>query len=146
MRNMSVRRAPGCGSRIRRPDRCPLCRLREFGHAVEHQIGACLAIASSLPGLLKPHPYVLERTAGSFPVLPGLSDPGERIQSLTYRESYAPVPLPTVYDPPARLIEDAPALLRSAAGGTWALVSVAAAGSVLVVLVLVVVRIAGVLT
>ena len=87
-------------------------------------------------------------SAGSFPVLPGLSDPGERIQSLTYRESYAPVPLSTVYDPPARLrpIESAPALLRSAAGGAWALVSVAAAGSVLVVLVLVVVRIAGVLT
>ena len=87
-------------------------------------------------------------SAGSFPVLPGLSDPGERIQSLTYRESYAPVPLSTVYDPPARLrlIENAPALLRSAAGGAWALVSVAAAGSVLVVLVLVVVRIAGVLT
>ena len=37
-------------------------------------------------------------------------------------------------------------LLRSAAGGAWALVSVAAAGSVLVVLLLVVVRIAGVLT
>ena len=56
--------------------------------------------------------------------------------------------LSTVYDPPARrrLIEDAPALLRSTAGGAWALVSVAAAGSVLVVLVLVVVRIVGVLT
>ena len=87
-------------------------------------------------------------SAGSFPVLPGLSDPGERIQSLTYRESYAPVPLSTVYHPSARLrlTEDAPALLRSAAGGAWALVSVAAAGSMLVVLVLVVVRIAGVLT
>jgi hypothetical protein len=87
-------------------------------------------------------------SAGAFPVLPGLSDPGERIQSLSYRESYAPVPLSTVYDPPAgpHLIADAPALLRSAAGGAWALVSVAAAGSVLVVLVLVVVRIAGVLT
>ena len=84
----------------------------------------------------------------AFPVLPGPAEPGERIQSLTYRESYAPVPLSTVYDPPARLrpMEDAPALLRSAAGGAWALVSVAAAGSVLVVLVLVVVRIAGVLT
>ncbi len=56
--------------------------------------------------------------------------------------------LSTVYDPPARRrpIEDAPALLRSTAGGAWALVSVAAAGSVLVVLVLVVVRIVGVLT
>jgi hypothetical protein len=87
-------------------------------------------------------------SAGSFPVLPGLSDPGERVQSLTYRESFAPVALSTVYDPPARLrlIEDAPALLRSAADGAWVLVSVAAAGSVLVVLVLVVVRIAGVLT
>jgi hypothetical protein len=87
-------------------------------------------------------------SAGSFPILPGLSDPGERIQSLTYRESYAPAPLSTVYDSPVRrrLIENAPALLRSAAGGAWALVSVAAAGSVLLVLVLVVVRIAGVLT
>jgi hypothetical protein len=76
-------------------------------------------------------------SAGSFPVLPGLSDPGERIQSLTYRESYAPASLSTVYDPPTRLrlIEDAPALLRSAAAGAWALVSVAAAGAVLVVLV-----------
>jgi hypothetical protein len=87
-------------------------------------------------------------SAGSFPVLPGLSDPGERIQSLTYRESYAPASLSTVYDPPTRLrlIEDAPAPLRSAAAGAWALVSVATAGAVLVVLVLVVVRIAGVLT
>jgi hypothetical protein len=38
-------------------------------------------------------------SAAAFPVLPGLSDPGgARVQSLTYRESYAPVPLSTVYD------------------------------------------------
>jgi hypothetical protein len=69
-------------------------------------------------------------SAGAFPVLPGLSDPGERVQSLTYRESYAPVPLSTVYEPPTRrrLLEHAPALLRRAAGGAWALVSFAAAG------------------
>ena len=36
---------------------------------------------------------------------------------------------------------NAPALLRSAAGAAWALVSIAAAGSVLVVLVLVLVRV-----
>jgi hypothetical protein len=86
-------------------------------------------------------------SAGAFPVLPGLSDPGERVQSLTYREAYAPAPLSTVYDRPARVrpLEDAPALLRSAASGAWALVSLAAAGAVIVVLVLVVVRIVRVL-
>jgi hypothetical protein len=36
--------------------------------------------------------------------------------------------------------------MRTAAGGAWALVSVAAAGAVFVVLVLVVIRIVGVLT
>ena len=85
-------------------------------------------------------------SAGAFPVLPGLSDPGERTQSLTYRESYAPVALSTVYPPSTRLPQDAPALMRAAAGGAWALVSVAAAGAVFVVLVLVVIRIVGVLT
>lgn len=86
-------------------------------------------------------------SAGAFPVLPGLADPGERVRSLTYRESYAPIPLSTVYDTPAghRLREDAPALLRSAAAGAWALVSVATTGAVLLVLVLVLVRIVGVL-
>ena len=86
-------------------------------------------------------------SAGAFPVLPGLSDPGERVQSLTYRESYAPGPLSTVYNPSARprLLQDAPALLRSAAGGAWALVSVTAAAAALLVLVLVVVRLVGVL-
>ena len=84
-------------------------------------------------------------SAGTFPVVSVLSDPGERVQSLTYREAYAPAPLSTVYDQPSRLTDHAPALLRSAAGGAWALVSVAAAVAVLVVLVLVVIRIAGVL-
>jgi hypothetical protein len=67
-------------------------------------------------------------SAAAFPVLPGLSDPGgARVQSLTYRESYAPVPLSTVYDASThhRPHEDAPALLRSTAGSAWALVSVA---------------------
>ena len=61
---------------------------------------------------------------------------------------YAPVALSTVYPPSTRrrLHQDAPALMRAAAGGAWALVSVAAAGAVLVVLVLVVIRIVGVLT
>jgi hypothetical protein len=44
-----------------------------------------------------------------------------------------------------RLLQDAPALLRSAAGGAWALVSVTAAAAALLVLVLVVVRLVGVL-
>jgi hypothetical protein len=87
-------------------------------------------------------------SADAFPVVPGLSDPGERVQSLTYRESYVPVALSTVYGPSTRrhLSEDAPTLMRSAAAGAWALVSVATAGAVLVVLVLVVIRIVGVLT
>ena len=86
-------------------------------------------------------------SAGAFPVLPVLSDPGERVQSLTYRESYAPVALSTMYGPPdrRRLLEDAPALLRCAAGSAWALVSFTAAGAVVVVLVLGVIRIVGVL-
>ena len=52
-----------------------------------------------------------------------------------------------VYDPPVRhgLTESAPQLLQTAAGGAWALVSIAAAGAALVVLVLLVVRIVGVL-
>jgi hypothetical protein len=83
-------------------------------------------------------------SAAGLPSLRVSSDQGgELVQSLVYREAY----VPAVYDPPVRhrLIEHAPALLRCAAGGAWALVSLAAAGAVLVVLVLVVVRIVGVL-
>lgn len=86
-------------------------------------------------------------SAAGLPALRVSSDQGgELVQSLVYREAYAPATR-TLYDPPVRnrLIDQAPALLRSAAGGAWALVSLAAAGAVLVVLVLVVVRVVGVL-
>jgi hypothetical protein len=75
-------------------------------------------------------------------------DGGELVQSLTYRQSYAPAfPVRSSYDRPAgRLVADAPPLLRSAAGGAWALVSATAAGCVLVVLVLALVRVVGWLT
>jgi hypothetical protein len=86
----------------------------------------------------------------SAPGLPALrvsSDQGgELVQSLVYREAYAPA-TQTLYDRPTRnrLTDQAPALLRCAAGGAWALVSLAAAGAVLVVLVLAVIRVVGVL-
>ena len=71
--------------------------------------------------------------------LPG----GELVQSFTYRETYGPT---SAYDPgPRHLLDDAPGMLRTAAGGAWALVSLTAAGAVLVVLVLLLVRILGVL-
>lgn len=74
-----------------------------------------------------------------LPVLPA----GERVQSITYRETYGPV---SAYDPaPRQLLDHAPGVLRVAAGGAWALVSVTAAGAVLVVLVLLLVRVIGVL-
>ena len=84
----------------------------------------------------------------AFPVVSSLSGSGgELVQSLTYREAYAPA-LPvtpsSVYDPPdRRLLSDAPELFRSVAGAAWALVSIGVAGSVLVVLVLVLVRVVG---
>ena len=87
----------------------------------------------------------------AFPVASSLSGSGgELVQSLTYREAYAPA-TPTaparstsVYDPPtARRHGNAPDLFRSASGAAWALVSIGAAGSVLVVLVLVLVRVIG---
>jgi len=90
----------------------------------------------------------------AFPVTPTLDSTGsagDLVQSLTYRETYRPTPAhPTrtgsaYTDPPTRrrLTADAPVLLRGAAGGAWALVSVVAAGSVVVVLVLVLVRVVG---
>lgn len=85
--------------------------------------------------------------ASAFPIAPSLSGSGgELVQSLTYREAYTPAySSGVVYDPPVRrrLAADAPPVLRSAAGGAWVLVSITAAGSVLVVLVLLVVRVVG---
>lgn len=89
--------------------------------------------------------------ASAFPISPALSGSGgELVQSLTYREAYtptAPARSSNVYDPPAtRRTGNAPDLFRSAAGAAWALVSIGAAGSVLVVLVLVMARVVGWLT
>lgn len=84
--------------------------------------------------------------ASAFPVSAALSGSGgELVQSLTYRETYAPTYAGSVYDAPARhrLLADAPDLCRTAAGAAWALVSLTAAGCVLVVLVLLVVRVVG---
>jgi hypothetical protein len=97
--------------------------------------------------MTQPVPYT---DAAPFPA-PSWPDHtgGELVQSVTYRQSYAPAhPGNHGYDPPDRhgLIADAPSLLRCAAGGAWALVSATAAGCVLVVLVLVLVRVVGWLT
>ena len=72
---------------------------------------------------------------------------GELVQSLTYRETYSPAPAngSSVYDPPAPH-RNAPRSFRAAAGAAWALVSIAAAGSALLVLVLVLIRVVGWLT
>jgi hypothetical protein len=69
---------------------------------------------------------------------------GELVQSLTYRETYTPT-APSIYDNagPGGLTGHAPATLRTAAGAAWALVSITAAGGVLVVLILLLVRVAG---
>jgi hypothetical protein len=89
--------------------------------------------------------------ARSFPLGPVLDGPtgGELIQSLTYRETYSPAAVlgSSVYGSPARCRHaDAPGLLRTAASGAWALVSIAAASSFALVLVLVVIRVVGWLT
>ena len=92
----------------------------------------------TIPARSLPLGPVLDRAAG-----------GELVQSLTYREAYSPAAAPDslVYDSRhPRRHADAPGLLRGTAAGAWALVSVAAAGSVLVVLVLVLARIVGWLT
>jgi hypothetical protein len=70
---------------------------------------------------------------------------GDLVRSLTYRQTYTPT---LSDDRPARrqLTADAPDLLRMAAGGAWALVSVTAAGSVLLLTIVVAVRLVGVLT
>ena len=86
-----------------------------------------------------------------LPVPSGLTGAGgELVQSLTYREAYAPA-LPAVsssiYDPPVpRRLTDAPAPFRAASGAAWALVSIGAAGAVLLVLVLALMRVVGWLT
>ena len=86
------------------------------------------------------------------PLLPVQADlphvGGELVQSLTYRQSYAPATpagASSISGPPARrhLAADAPELLRTVAGGAWALVSATAALAVLVILVLAVVRVVG---
>jgi hypothetical protein len=90
-----------------------------------------------------------DRTPTPFPISPTLtasaSGGGDLVQSLTYRESLTPYepPAATGARPAGALLGHAPDLLRSAAGGAWALVSISAAGSVLVVLVLVLVRVVG---
>jgi hypothetical protein len=80
------------------------------------------------------------------PTLPGTAG-GELVQSLTYRETYSRAPAygSSVYDPPARH-RNAPRSFSAVAGAAWALVSIAAAGSVLLVLVLVLIRVVGWLT
>jgi hypothetical protein len=87
--------------------------------------------------------------ARSFPLGPVLDGHtgGELVQSLTYREAYGPAPAyqTSVYDPPARH-RYAPGPFRAATGAAWAIVSIAAAGCVLVVLVLILVRLVGWLT
>jgi hypothetical protein len=88
------------------------------------------------------------RTFPLGPVLDGHTG-GELLQSLTYCESYSPASRlgSPVYDSPARRLHaDAPGALRVAAAGAWALVSIAAASSLAVVLVLVVIRVVGWLT
>ena len=83
----------------------------------------------------------------AFPVTSSLSGTGgELVQSLTYREAYAPAPPSSpspIYDPPDHRLGDAPELFRQASGAAWALVSIAAAGCTLLVLVLLVIRLAG---
>lgn len=70
---------------------------------------------------------------------------GEIVQSLTYRESRTPyaAPAPVGSSGAGSLLGHAPDLLRSAAGGAWALVIITAAGGLIVLLVLAVVRVAG---
>src|SRR6266566_8553401 len=96
------------------------------------------------------YPVASRQDSGS--PFPGLAEwpesGGELVESLTYRQSYTPAPSvgsSSTFDPPSRhgLIAHAPWLLRTAAGAAWALVSVVAAGSVLVLLVLVLVRVMG---
>ena len=93
----------------------------------------------------------MTRPGRTFPLAPIIDSAsgGELVQSLTYREAYSPAAAlgSSVYDCPARCRHaDAPGLLRTAAAGAWALVSFAAAGSLMVVLVLVLVRVVGWLT
>ena len=73
---------------------------------------------------------------------------GELVRSLTYRQTYTPTLSASSYGRPARrrLSADAPDLLRTVAGGAWALVSMTAAGSVLLLVVVVAARLLGVLT
>ena len=89
--------------------------------------------------------------ARSFPLDPVLDGRtgGELVQSLTYRESYSLASGlgSSIYDSPARRRHaGAPAALRTVAAGAWALVSIGAASSVALVLVLVLVRVVGWLT
>jgi hypothetical protein len=74
--------------------------------------------------------------------------PAELVQSLTYRESYAPAVVPPVQSTRAlrSLTGSAPGPLRTAAGAGWALVSLVTAGAVGTVVVVLLARVLGVLT
>ena len=74
---------------------------------------------------------------------------GELVQSLTYRESYSPAPgsRSSIYDRRLDAARRGPGCTaRTAAAGAWALVSIVAASSLALVLVLRLVRVVGWLT
>jgi hypothetical protein len=74
--------------------------------------------------------------------------PGELMQSVTYRESFAPAVMPSA--PAAHLLRElgssAPQPLRAAAGAGWALVSLITAGAVAAVVVVLAVQVVRALT
>lgn len=73
--------------------------------------------------------------------------PGELMQSVTYRESFAPAVMPPA--PAAHLFRElssAPQPLRTAAGAGWALVSLITAGAVAAVVLVLAVQVVRALT
>ena len=75
--------------------------------------------------------------------------PGELVQTLTYRESYAPpAPTPPAAAGPAprrRATDDAPRALRSAVAAGWALLQLATALALVAVVLVLLIRVLGAL-
>lgn len=75
--------------------------------------------------------------------------PGDLVQSLTYRESYAPPvaePAAVAWPRERRRTDDAPRALRSAVAVAWALLHLVAALALVAVVLLVLARVAGAMT
>lgn len=75
--------------------------------------------------------------------MPAAPAAGELVQSLTYRDHYAPALRAVVSPPSRRVIDDAPAALRSAVAAGWALLQLATALALVALVLVLLIRVLG---